>query len=84
MRGAMPILSKAGTCTPNCSTPPTITPTAKAYTGSMPWRSNSGATNKAAPMVHRLSSTGVAAGTAKRLQVLRMPALKATRDMKPM
>ncbi len=29
MWGAMPILSKAGTCTPSCNTPPTITPTAR-------------------------------------------------------
>ena len=30
------------------------------------------------------SSTGVAAGTAKRFQVFRMPADSATKDMKPM
>ncbi len=35
-------------------------------------------------MTDRLSSTGVTAGTAKRFQVLRMPALSATSDMKPM
>jgi hypothetical protein len=31
-----------------------------------------------------LSNTGVAAGTAKRFQVFRTPAAKATKDMKPM
>jgi len=31
-----------------------------------------------------LSSTGVAAGTAKRFQVLSTPAASATSDMKPM
>jgi hypothetical protein len=37
----------------------------------------------AAPMVDMLSNTGVTAGTAKRPQVLRMPALNATKDMNP-
>jgi len=83
-RGIMPILSKAGTCTPNCKAPPIITPTASANTGSTPCDLNSGATKTAAPITDRLSSTGVTAGTAKRLQVLRMPALSATSDMKPM
>ena len=34
--------------------------------------------------MHTLSNTGVAAGTAKRLKVLRTPADSATKDMKPM
>jgi hypothetical protein len=34
--------------------------------------------------MQRFSSTGVAAGTAKRFQVFRMPAASATSDMKPM
>jgi hypothetical protein len=34
--------------------------------------------------MHRFSSTGVAAGTAKRFQVLSTPADSATIDMKPM
>ena len=39
---------------------------------------------EAAAMTARFSSTGVAAGTAKRRQVLRMPADRATSDMQPM
>ncbi|EWS53578.1 hypothetical protein X551_03636 [Methylibium sp. T29] len=35
-------------------------------------------------MNDRFSSTGVAAGTAKRFQVFRIPADSATSDMKPM
>ena len=65
-RGTTPILRKAGICTANCNTPPAITPTAMAKIGSIPRACNSGARPQAAAMVHRLSRTGVAAGTAKR------------------
>ena len=50
----------------------------------MPRRANQGAPSSTAPIIDRFSSTGVAAGTAKRFQVLRMPADSATSDMKPM
>jgi hypothetical protein len=46
--------------------------------------SNQGAANSAMPMKDRLSSTGVKAGRANRLQVLRMPAASATSDMNRM
>ena len=52
--------------------------------GSIPQASNRGARSQAAPIMHRLSSTGEAAGTAKCFQVFRMPADSATIDMKPM
>ena len=47
----------------------------------MPQSRNRGTSSQAAPITDRLSSTGVAAGTAKRFQVLRMPADSATSDM---
>ncbi len=50
----------------------------------MPREANQGAPSQAAAITARFSSTGVAAGTAKRFQVLRMPADSATSDMKPM
>ncbi len=46
-----------------------------------PSRANRGASQAAAAIIARFSSTGVAAGTAKRLQVFRMPADSATSDM---
>ncbi|MOA08132.1 hypothetical protein D3C78_1278740 [compost metagenome] len=51
--------------------------------GSMPRAANQGAPISAAPIMLRLSSTGVAAGTTKRFQVLSTPADSATSDMKP-
>ena len=84
MFGSRPSLSSAGTCTPSCNTPPSITPTPSAYTGSMPSDLNQGAPSQAAPIIDTLSSTGVAAGTAKRRQVLSTPDDSATSDMKAM
>ncbi len=52
--------------------------------GSMPIVANQGAPQPAAAIMATLSSTGVAAGTAKRFQVFRMPADSATKDMKAM
>jgi hypothetical protein len=46
--------------------------------------SNQGAANSAMPMKDRFSSTGVKAGRANRLQVLRTPAASATSDMNRM
>jgi hypothetical protein len=46
--------------------------------------SKCGAAKSAIRMNETLSSTGVNAGTAKRLQVLRMPPASATSDMKRM
>ena len=66
-RGNMPSARSAGICSASCKTPPTITPTAMAKIGSMPCAPNHGASHQAAAMVDTLSSTGVAAGTAKRL-----------------
>ena len=79
-----PMARSAGICIAACSTPPNITPTASASTGFSPQRANSGAPHQAAAMTARFSSTGVNAGTAKRFQVLRMPADSATIDMKAM
>ena len=45
---------------------------------------NQGTPNQAAAITATFSNTGVAAGTANRFQVLRMPAPSATIDMKPM
>ena len=64
----------------SCSRPPRNTAQASASTGG----SNHGAANSAMPIIDRLSSTGVKAGTAKRLQVLRMPAASATSAMNKM
>ena len=60
----MPMRASAGSCTASCSTPPTITPPASAITGSTPRRRDTGTSSQAVPMIDRLSSTGVAAGTA--------------------
>jgi len=64
----------------SCSTPPSSTPQARARTGG----SNQGAATVAARIRDTFSSTGVKAGTEKRLQVLSTPAARATRDMKAM
>jgi hypothetical protein len=50
----------------------------------MPARANTGTSNQTAPIIATLSSTGVAAGTANRFQVLRTPAESETSEMKPM
>ena len=68
------------TCTISCSTPPAMTPAAKAQMGS----SNVGARKSVAAMKERLRSTGVKAGTAKCLRVLRTEAANATRLMNAM
>ena len=47
-------------------------------------RTLDGAANSAKPMNDRFSSTGVNAGRANRLHVLRMPAARATSDMNSM
>ena len=45
---------------------------------------NQGAPNQALAIMHTFNKTGVAAGTAKRRHVFKMPADKATMDMKAM
>ena len=84
IRGSRPRRSSAGTCRASCSRPPTITPTAWAKMGSMPWRANQGAPQVMDRISDTFSSTGEAAGTANFFQVLRMPPASATSDMKPM
>ena len=79
-RGTMPILASAGSWIASCSTPPRTTAQARARTGG----SNQGAANSAMPMKDRFSSTGVNAGRANRLHVLRTPAASATSDMNSM
>ncbi len=79
-RGSMPILARAGSWIASCRTPPRSTAQASASTGG----SNQGAANSAMPMKDRFSNTGVKAGRAKRLQVLRTPAESATSDMNRM
>ena len=74
----MRMRNKAGICKASCNTPPMNTAQASASTGG----SKQGAAKSAMPMKLRLSSTGVKAGMAKRLQVFNMPAAIAVRDMK--
>jgi hypothetical protein len=50
----------------------------------MPQRLNHGVKPHAQAITARFSNTGVAAGTAKRRQVFKMPADRATKDIKPM
>jgi hypothetical protein len=50
----------------------------------MPSVRNHGTPHQAAAIMARFRSTGVAAGTAKRRQVLSTPAASATSDMQPM
>ena len=83
-RGMQPMARSAGIWIAACSKPPNMTPAASASTGFSPHPWNSGAPHQAAAMTARFSSTGVTAGTAKRFQVLRMPADSATSDMKAM
>ena len=61
-----------------------MTPTGKAMIGSTPFWPSQGAKPQAAAIMQRFNKMGVAAGTAKRLQVFKMPADKATKDMKAM
>jgi hypothetical protein len=61
-----------------------MTPPAKHKWALAPGGRNQGAPSQAAKIMQTLSSTGVAAGTAKRRQVFKMPADKATMDMKAM
>src|SRR5258706_12960870 len=76
----MPIFARNGSCSRSCRAPPMNTAQASASTGG-----SKRSAKKAAPMMNeRLSSTGVNAGTAKRLQVLSTPAASATREMKTM
>ena len=79
-RGNMPMRRKNGSCRASCSAPPRNTAQPSASTG----REKQGVANNAMPMKLRLSSTGVKAGMAKRLQVLRMPPARATSDMNRM
>jgi hypothetical protein len=60
-----------------------MTPAGKAKTGSTPCVFSQGETNHVAQITHTFNSTGVAAGTAKCFQVFKIPADKATIDMKP-
>ena len=76
-RGSMPMRARNGSWSASCSSPPANTAQASASTGG----SNRSAKNAAATMNDTFSSTGVMAGTAKRLQVLRMPAAIATSEM---
>ena len=50
----------------------------------MPWRENIGTSSQTDAIMATLSSTGVAAGTAKRFQVLRMPAESETSEISAM
>src|SRR5215510_4957628 len=50
----------------------------------MPSAANHGAPHSVAAITHRLSSTGVAAGTAKRRHVFRMPAASDTIEISAM
>ena len=79
-RGSMPIFSSGRICSASCSSPPRNTAHASASTGG----SKYGTANSAMPMKARLSSTGVNAGIANRLQVLSTPPASATSDMKKM
>ena len=58
----MPMRASGAICNASCATPPMNTPQASAMIGG----SKYGARNIAAPMIDRLSSTGVNAGIAKR------------------
>ncbi len=86
MRGNMPEPARsAGTCTTSCSTPPTITPHGQRVDRlDAHARRTTGAAATWRAIIDRFSSTGEAAGTANRRQVLRMPPASATSDMKPM
>ena len=72
-RGSMPILARNGSWKASCSAPPASTAQASAITGG----SKYGAANAAATMNETLSSTGVNAGTANLLQLLRIPEARA-------
>jgi len=79
-RGSMPMRARNGSCSASCKAPPTNTAQASASTGG----SKRSAKNAAATMNETLSSTGVNAGTANRLQVLSTPAASATSEMNRM
>ena len=79
-RGRKPSRLRAGICSASCMTPPMKAPQASASTGG----SKYGAATAAARIIATFSSTGVNAGTMKRLKVLRMPPAKATSDMNRM
>jgi hypothetical protein len=79
-RGSTPSRRRNGSWKASCSTPPANTAQASTSTGG----SKRPAKNTAATMNDTLSSAGVSAGTAKRLQVLRMPAASATSEMNRM
>ena len=79
-RGSMPMRARNGSWNASCSAPPTNTAQASASTGG----SKRSAKNAAAMMKETLSSTGVKAGTAKRLQVFSTPAARATREINRM
>ena len=74
--GSIPILHSGRTCSASCATPPISTPQASARIGG----SQYGARNSAAPMIDRLSSTGVTAGMAKRWKTFSTPPASETSD----
>ena len=76
-RGSSPSRSRNGNWNRNWTTPAMKTPQARATMG----LSISGASQSAQPISERLSSTGVKAGTPKRLWALSMPPAKAVREM---
>jgi len=79
-RGSMPMRARKGSWSASCASPPANTAQASTSTGG----SNRSAKKAAATMNDTFSSTGVTAGTAKRLNVLSTPAAKATSEMNTM
>ncbi len=73
----MPIFHRNGSCRASCAKPPANTAQASTSTGG----SKRSAKNAAPAMKERFSNAGVIAGTAKRLQVFRIPAAIATSEM---
>ena len=80
MRGSMPMRTSDGTCHSSCSTPPIITPAARASTGG----SKYGLRKSAARMMEMFSSTGANAGTAKRFHRFSTAAASATSEISRM
>ena len=78
--GKTPRRFRAANWVPNCSTPPPITATANAQTGS----AIKGVSTKMQTMKLTFKSTGVKAGTAKCFHVFKTAAANATRLMKMM
>ncbi len=74
--GSIPIFARGPICSASCATPPIRTPQASAFTGG----SQYGARNTAAPMIERLSSTGVKAGIANRRNTFSTPPAREISD----